>query len=277
MNKIENEYFYKILHGEGLYHFKKIYSVNGNNFQKGCGSYLFNGKKYKYFKRTYEKQKLLYNLAKQYSEILEIGVYMGHSILIMLLANPKIKITAIDIDKTFAVPSINYLKKKFPNAKINLINGDSLNVLKSLKKKFDLFHIDGAHDNSIVTKEFALCLNLRRDVSKYRILLDDVNSCAYLQKNILSSFNVSTCIAPKCENKNTFIEITIKKNLLINQLKNFNKNNFIHNISNYHNILIVKLYYIIRDLFSKSIRDRLGKFRFFQMTNHLKNKIKTRL
>lgn len=272
MNK--NEEFYKILHSKGIYHFKKIYTVNGNNYQKGCGSYLFNGKKYKYFQRTYEKQKLLYNLAKQYSEILEIGVYMGHSILIMLLANPKIKITAIDIDKTFAVPSINYLKNEFPSAKINFINGNSLSVLKILKKKFDLFHIDGSHDSSTVSKEFALCLNLRRDVKKYRILFDDIDSCSYLQKNILSSFNISACIAPKCENKNTFIEILIKKNLLINQLKNFNKNNFIHNISNYHNILIVKIFYIFRGLFSKSIRDRLGKFSFFQKASYLKNKIK---
>jgi hypothetical protein len=275
MNIIENEEFYKILHSKGLYYFKKIYSVNGNNFQKGCGSYLFNGKKYKYFQPAYEKQKLLYNLAKQYSEILEIGVYMAHSILIMLLANPKIKITAIDIDKTFAVPSINYLKDEFPNAQINFIHGDSLSVLKSLKKKFELFHIDGTHDNSIVTKEFALCLNLRRDVNKYRILFDDIDSLAYLQKNILSSFNISTYILPKCDNKNAFIEILIKKNLLINQLKNFNKKNFIHSMSNYHNILIVKLYYIFRDLFSKSIRDRLGKFSFFQKVSYLINKIKT--
>jgi hypothetical protein len=154
---------------------------------------------------------------------------MGHSILIMLLANPKIKITAIDIDKTFAVPSINYLKDEFPNAQINFIHGDSLNVLKILKKKFALFHIDGSHDNSIVTKEFCLCLNLRRDVNKYRILFDDIDSCAYLQKNILSSFNISTYISPKCDNKNTFIEILTKKNLLINQLK----------------ILIKKILYII--------------------------------
>ena len=88
-----------------------------------------------------------------------------------------------------------------------------------------------------MTKEFALCLNLRRDVNKYRILFDDIDSCAYLQKNILSSFNISTYIAPKCDNKNTFIEILTKKNLLINQLKNFNKKNFIHNMTNYNNIL----------------------------------------
>ena len=35
MNIIENEEFYKILHSKGLYYFKKIYSVNGNKFQKG--------------------------------------------------------------------------------------------------------------------------------------------------------------------------------------------------------------------------------------------------
>ena len=49
----------------------------------------------------FEKQKLLFDLSKKSKTILEIGVYMGHSLLIILLANPKAKITCIDIDDTF--------------------------------------------------------------------------------------------------------------------------------------------------------------------------------
>jgi hypothetical protein len=48
-------------------------------------------------------------------------------------------------------------------------------------------------------------------------------------------------------------------------------------MSNYHNMLIVKSYYIFRDLFSKSIRDRLGKFSFLQKVSYLINKIITNL
>ena len=58
------------------------------------------------------KQLLLYNLAKKHKTVLEVGVYMGHSILIMLASNPKLSIYGIDIDRKFALPSINYLKKK---------------------------------------------------------------------------------------------------------------------------------------------------------------------
>ena len=72
---------------------------------------MIDGQKYKYDKRMIAKQSLLYNLAKQNSKILEIGVYMGHSILIMLTSNPKLKITGLDIDKRFAPKAVNYLKK----------------------------------------------------------------------------------------------------------------------------------------------------------------------
>ena len=40
---------------------------------------------------------------------------MGHSLLIMLMSNPKVQITTIDIDDKYALPSINYLKKYFQN------------------------------------------------------------------------------------------------------------------------------------------------------------------
>jgi len=77
-----------------------------------------------------EKQKLLYNLSKSSSHILEIGVYMGHSMLLMSLANPRANITCIDIDPTYSIPSVRYLRKEFPSAKINLIINDSVKALK---------------------------------------------------------------------------------------------------------------------------------------------------
>ena len=70
---------------------------------------------------------------------------MGHSLLIMLLANPNLKITTIDIVEKYSKAATDYLQNEFPNAKINFIKGNSLNIIPKLDAKYDLFHIDGTH------------------------------------------------------------------------------------------------------------------------------------
>jgi len=154
--------FYKNLHNEGIIHFKNIFKINKKKFHYGWGSYLFNGKVYKYDEGMYEKQKLLFDLSKKSRKILEIGVYMGHSILIMLLANPKVHITAIDISDVYSKPSIEYLKKKFPKSKINLIIGDSRKEIKNLKGNFDLIHLDSSHSLKKSLEEFNLLIKLKK-------------------------------------------------------------------------------------------------------------------
>ena len=72
------------------------------------------------------KQLLLYNF-KKHKTVLEVGVYMGHSILIMLASNPKLSIYGIDIDRKFALPSINYLKK-FPRSNLNFLEVTALKL-----------------------------------------------------------------------------------------------------------------------------------------------------
>ena len=64
---------------------------------------------------------------------------MGHSILIMLSCNPRLSIYGIDIDKKFALPSINYLKKIFPRSNLKFLEGDSIKILNKLKKNLICF------------------------------------------------------------------------------------------------------------------------------------------
>jgi hypothetical protein len=194
-NNEKNDEFYKIFQGRGKVHFKKLYSINKKKFQKNCGSYLFNGKKYIYDSGLYQKQKLLYELCKINNKILEIGTYYGHSVLIMLLANPKINITAIDIADTYAKPSLEYLQKQFPYSKINFIKSDSIKALNNLKEKFDLFHVDGAHEHEVISKEFLLLLNLGRN-KKIRILFDDLYCMPHLKNNILKNFEIKKSFIP---------------------------------------------------------------------------------
>ena len=145
------------------FHFNKLHEACGG-FDYGCGSYLFDGINYTYSRDLYfDRQKILYDVAKESSSTLEIGTYMGHSLLIMLLANPDISIVGIDINDRYSVPAIKYLQKNFINSNIKFYKGNSLDVLPDLIKKnqsFDLFHIDGNHLNSFITKEFKYCTKL---------------------------------------------------------------------------------------------------------------------
>ena len=176
------------------HHFEKIYEVCGYKFDLGCGSYLFDGKNYKLFEDINNKQILLFNKVKDKSNILEIGTYMGHSLLIMLVSNPKINITTIDLDDRYAKPATNYLITKFPEAKIEFIHNDSLNVIKKLKSQFDFFHVDGAHKNKIITKEFNYIKNLNKNET-LEIIFDDNITCQSLIKNIESTFKVEEKIS----------------------------------------------------------------------------------
>jgi len=127
-------------------------------YKCGCGSYLFDGITYDYDPKMYEKQKLLYEKAKNATNLLEVGVYMGHSLFIILLANPTLNIVCIDIDDFLSKPAIDVLVNNFPNASINFIKGNSNDVLPTLDKTFDLFHIDGDHTPAYINREFEICL-----------------------------------------------------------------------------------------------------------------------
>ena len=211
-----NKFSLKLLNAER--HFNNIYKVCSFKFEKGCGSYLFNGKTYDYQIETYAKQKLLFEKSKNKKNILEIGSYMGHSLLIMLLANPRARITCIDINDEFSMPAINYIQKKFPLSKITFIKGSSLKILKKIEKKFDFFHIDGAHKNKIVTKEFYLCMNIIK-TKNIEFVFDDVDNIQTLIKNIKSTYKIINQVAPNCVNRNQYIYLSFPENKFIFYIK----------------------------------------------------------
>lgn len=231
------------------FHFNKIYLLNNKKHHPGCGSYLFNGAKYEYQKSMYGKQKLLYNLSKDSTHILEIGVYMGHSMLIMLLANPRMNITCIDIDPTYAVPSVNYLKRKFPKAKINLVINDSVKALKKINKKFDIIHIDGDHTMEKIYKEILFSLDKSNKHNEVRLLFDDIESMMPIKRLLLKSF-YTQFFEPKSDYPNFYIIIKKNKKLWRKQLRLF-KNEFKEikkrkfSIGNFTYYLIFSLYKII--------------------------------
>jgi hypothetical protein len=185
--------------------FNTILEVCGNQFYKGCGSYLFDGKTYEYFEGMAPKQNLFFEHCQNSDSLLEIGTYMGHSALIALHANPKIKLRTVDIDARYGAPAITFLRSKFPEADIEFIHSDSLVFLEGCHEKYDLIHIDGHHSEEHIAKEFQYCINLCKTEGKF--IFDDVNSCRPLIKNIFQNYSVRQVYEPKCPWTNMFLLI----------------------------------------------------------------------
>lgn len=206
--KYNTEFTKKLLENKHIFY--EIYEACGNKFCKGCGSYLFDGQTYNYCELMYEKQEFLFNSVKNVKNVknvLEIGTYMGHSLLIMLLSNPELQITCIDINDEYTHPAVNVLNKYFNNA-INFIHSDSLSALKKIEQKFDLFHIDGHHDNDYISNEFNLIqkLNNRPD-NVLRVIFDDQDCLRNLQNDICVKYNVINKVIPNCSWNNVYFEI----------------------------------------------------------------------
>jgi hypothetical protein len=156
--------------------FWEMHEAAGRHFIGGCGSYLFDGGAvFEYDVRTAPKQQLLARVASEVGSALEIGTYLGHSLLIMLAANPQLRVTTIDLDNTYAAPAVDVLKRHFPKAQIDFRHGHSLNVLPQITETYDLFHIDGTHEPHQIAKEWKALLT-RRSTDLVKVVIDDVDA-----------------------------------------------------------------------------------------------------
>jgi hypothetical protein len=205
--KYNTEFTNKLLKHKNIFY--EIYSACGNKFHNGCGSYLFDGQTYKYCDLMYDKQELLFNSVKDVKNVLEIGTYMGHSLLIMLLSNPELKITCIDISDQYTGPAVTILNKYFNNV-ITFIHRDSLSALKIIDQKFDFFHIDGHHENNYITNEFMLVQKLNdRSDNILKVIFDDQNCLEQLQYEINNNYKVIKKVIPNCAWNNIYFEIQL--------------------------------------------------------------------
>jgi hypothetical protein len=202
--KFNTEFTNKLLENKHIFY--EIYAACENKFVKGCGSYLFDGQTYEYCDLMYEKQELLFNSVKNVDSVLEIGTYMGHSLFIMLLSNPSLKITCIDIDSRYTLSAVNVLNKYFNNA-VTFIHGDSLTVLKELNVKFDFFHVDGMHNNNYISEEFKLIKNLNSSTEILKVLFDDQECLTQLQNNIENNYKILKHLKPNCRWNNVYYEL----------------------------------------------------------------------
>lgn len=204
--RYDNEFSRVLIQAED--HFFALHETHHKRWIRFMGGYLFDGQSYEYCIDIYDKQKLIYEVAKQNQSVLEIGTYVGHSLLLMLLANPRLAATCIDISDQYAKPSIDYLKAAFPGSEIEFIHKHSLAALPTIEKTYDMFHIDGTHNNEIVSMEFYQCLE-KRSSDTVAVVFDDVYACQGLLKEIEEKMDVLETRTAGCAFANAYYKLKI--------------------------------------------------------------------
>ena len=97
--------------------------------------------------KFFPKRAALAMFAMSHDNIVEIGFNSGFSALLMLTANPELKLTSVDIcEHKYTKPCFEYISSVFPG-RITLVEGDSTKVLvDALQDKATTgYIIDGGH------------------------------------------------------------------------------------------------------------------------------------
>jgi cephalosporin hydroxylase len=185
--------------------FEGIHTALSGKWVYGWGSYLIDGISYDYKEQMLKKQEELYRYAMTATNVLEIGVYVGHSLLIMLLANPNLKITAIDCDNTYAEPAIKYLNSVF-GERITFIHSDAITALKNLPhNEYDLIHIDADHTDEAVKAQFNASWPLAKQ-NAY-IIFDDYDAVHNTINELISNNTLKHIIIPDCSWRNCVTQL----------------------------------------------------------------------
>jgi hypothetical protein len=176
-----------------------------NGYPNGGGSYLFDGYDLICNQKTFEKQELLYNVVDSFEgipKILEIGVYAGHSYLIMLMSNKLSEFHLIDpCMHGFEENCIQYIAKKF-DSNFTLYKGRSDEFLQNINIAFDIIHIDGGHDIQDVLFDFEQAKRLSHN--KSLIVVDDWDGIEpQIPVSVKNTFEVLE--VAKCGNPNALI------------------------------------------------------------------------
>ena len=126
-----------------------------------------------------ERRCALHAASLSASVCLEIGFNAGHSALLMLLSNPHLHLTSVDISvNPYVEPCASYILDQFPD-RFTFIKSSSSNYFSSLDSKFpfDLIHLDGGHDFSTAFADLRSISSLTSHSSSpaATLLVDDMN------------------------------------------------------------------------------------------------------
>jgi len=96
---------------------------------------------------------------------MEIGFNAGHSAVLMLSANPRLKLTCFDINHhRYTKPCADFVKQVFGD-RFTIVYGDSTVTVPKYahEQQYDAVHIDGGHSLEIATKDWDNTYGLVRD------------------------------------------------------------------------------------------------------------------
>lgn len=178
---------------DNFHHFVEL----GPSFHHGCGSYMMNGQDYTYQLETLRKQEALFHVGERARHVLEVGVYLGHSLLILLCSNPDLRVTCIDNDPQFSPSAVDYLNLHFGN-RITFILGDAIATLETLPAKtFDTIHIDADHLPPAVSAQFYRSIPLAKPGAT--IVFDDYEATkelidSWISRGILTHVTTPWCL-----------------------------------------------------------------------------------
>jgi hypothetical protein len=106
--------------------------------------------------RFFQKRAALAMFAMAHKEVVEIGFNSGFSALLMLTANPELRLTCVDIcEHKYTEPCFQYLKTVFED-RITLVKGDSTVVLPEVlqsNKSLTGYIIDGGHGLNVAEQD----------------------------------------------------------------------------------------------------------------------------
>ena len=182
---------------ENFSHFVNLHDILDGKWEYGWGSYMFDGRTYKWQRDTLKKQEALFRVGETTSNVLEIGVYLGHSLLILLISNPNLKITCIDNDTRFAPKAVEYLNSHFGN-RVTFFLGDAVDIINSLTpiSNFDMVHVDADHNNEAVLKQFHAAKKIACE--KAYFVFDDYEATRGAVDSLLVSNVLKKLVLPMC-------------------------------------------------------------------------------
>jgi predicted O-methyltransferase YrrM len=122
------------------------------------------------------------------NNVLEIGFNAGFSALLMLISNPNLKITCVDIcSHKYTLLCFNKMKEIFGD-RINILCGSSVDVLPRLiGNQYDMIHIDGCHLVNIAEIDIKNSLKLCK--SGTILIMDDTDNIELLKVWLKYSFS----------------------------------------------------------------------------------------
>lgn len=179
-----------------LENFHHFIALGTRGFHGGCGSYLFDGQRYVYQTETLKKQEALFEVGKKVNRVLEVGVYLGHSLLILLLSNPSLQIVCIDNDSRFSPAAVNYLNEHFGN-RITFHLGTSEEVIRNnTLGTFGCIHIDADHSVHAVNNDYQITKPLAESPAYF--VFDDYEAVRGLIDGWIHSKELTHVETPWC-------------------------------------------------------------------------------